>query len=416
MSAPPTPLPCSHLEMAASHRIAALAAAAAAAAVPASPASAAPTEAQASAETGLRARLAGPMRAAGRASGRVRGQRRDRAQRLPLELRPPARPGLEHQALHHRRRAGSLRRPGHAWPPRCAESGDWSQDGTWRGDLYLVGGGDPTFGSGRFARRSYGGGASVETLAGRLERAGILRVTGRVYGDESRFDSLRGGPDSRYAISPYVGPLSGLSYNRGLCHRERPRLPAQPAGVRGRTARRSARAPRDPGQGAPRGPAARRNLRCGWPPSSSPTMARLATLTNKPSDNFFAEMLVKALSAQAGGRGTTARRDAAGGALRQPDRRPPLAASPTARASRAATARRPTASARLLLAMRERDEFPEFFASLSIAGRDGTLRPRMRRGPARGRCRGKTGHDLRRLRRVGLLPRPLGRRPTCSRS
>ena len=45
--------------------------------------------------------------------------------------------------------------------------------------------------------------------------------------------------------------------------------------------------------------------------------------------------------------------------------------------------------------MRERDEFAAFFASLSIAGRDGTLRPRMRRGPARGRCRGKTGHDLR---------------------
>ena len=41
--------------------------------------------------------------------------------------------------------------------------------------------------------------------------------------------------------------------------------------------------------------------------------------------------------------------------------------------------------------MRERDEFAAFFDSLSIAGRDGTLRPRMRGGPARGRCRGKTG-------------------------
>ena len=41
--------------------------------------------------------------------------------------------------------------------------------------------------------------------------------------------------------------------------------------------------------------------------------------------------------------------------------------------------------------MRGRDEFEEFFASLSVAGRDGTLRPRMRRGPARDRCRGKTG-------------------------
>ena len=46
---------------------------------------------------------------------------------------------------------------------------------------------------------------------------------------------------------------------------------------------------------------------------------------------------------------------------------------------------------KLLLAMRKRDEFDPFFASLSIAGRDGTLRPRMRSGPARSRCRGKTG-------------------------
>ena len=49
-----------------------------------------------------------------------------------------------------------------------------------------------------------------------LDEAGIQRVTGRVYGDESAFDSLRGGPDSGYGISIWVGPLSALSYNRGL--------------------------------------------------------------------------------------------------------------------------------------------------------------------------------------------------------
>jgi D-alanyl-D-alanine carboxypeptidase/D-alanyl-D-alanine-endopeptidase (penicillin-binding protein 4) len=46
---------------------------------------------------------------------------------------------------------------------------------------------------------------------------------------------------------------------------------------------------------------------------------------------------------------------------------------------------------RLLLAMQKRVEYPAFYDSLSIAGRDGTLAPRMRRGPARSRCRGKTG-------------------------
>ncbi|MBA3509376.1 MAG: D-alanyl-D-alanine carboxypeptidase, partial [Thermoleophilaceae bacterium] len=47
--------------------------------------------------------------------------------------------------------------------------------------------------------------------------------------------------------------------------------------------------------------------------------------------------------------------------------------------------------ARLLQGMRGRDEFPAFFDSLSVAGRDGTLRARLRGGAARGRCRAKTG-------------------------
>ena len=52
-------------------------------------------------------------------------------------------------------------------------TGTLEPDGTYRGDLYLVGGGDPTFGSSTFARRTYGGGASVEGLAAQLEETGI---------------------------------------------------------------------------------------------------------------------------------------------------------------------------------------------------------------------------------------------------
>ena len=86
-----------------------------------------------------------------------------------------------------------------------------------RGDLYLVGGGDPTFGSNSFAERAYGGGgATLEGLARAVQRAGVRRVTGSVLGDESLFDSLRGGPDSGYGVSTWVGPLSALSFNRGL--------------------------------------------------------------------------------------------------------------------------------------------------------------------------------------------------------
>ena len=94
--------------------------------------------------------------------------------------------------------------------------GELDENGVWRGSLYLRGGGDPTFGTRTFAKRSYGGGASVERLAGLLAEAGIERVSGRIYGDESQFDSLRGGPDSRYGTSVWVGPLSALAFNRGL--------------------------------------------------------------------------------------------------------------------------------------------------------------------------------------------------------
>ena len=52
----------------------------------------------------------------------------------------------------------------------------------------------------------YGAGAAVEELAALLEDAGIRRVTGRIYGDESRFDSRRGGPESALPDLPVRRP------------------------------------------------------------------------------------------------------------------------------------------------------------------------------------------------------------------
>jgi serine-type D-Ala-D-Ala carboxypeptidase/endopeptidase (penicillin-binding protein 4) len=266
--------------------------------------------------------------------------------------------------------------------------GELADDGIWRGNLYLRGGGDPTFGSRRFTRRSYGRGATVEGLATLLERAGIQRVTGRVIGDESRWDSLRGGPDSGYGTSVWVGPLSALSYNRGLAdeggHAFQGNPPAFAAArlnaalerrgipVKGRPA--AGRAPRDADVLAS---------------VDSPPMERLVALTNKPSDNFFAEALVKNLAWQASGRGTTrgGARVVARFARRLGARARLVDGSGLARGNRAS----PQAVVRLLRGMMERDEFDAFYGSLSVAGRDGTLGTRMRGGPARGHCRGKTG-------------------------
>jgi D-alanyl-D-alanine carboxypeptidase/D-alanyl-D-alanine-endopeptidase (penicillin-binding protein 4) len=268
-------------------------------------------------------------------------------------------------------------------------AGKLGERGVYRGNLYLVGGGDPTFGSQSFASRSYGGGATVDALATKLDRTGIERVAGRVVGDESAFDGLRGGPDSGYGTSIWVGPLSGLGYNRGLGNENGSSFQTNPPSF---AAARLTDALRQ------RGIAVSGGATAGVTPQAadvlaaveSPTMARLAALTNKPSDNYFAEMLVKDLAMQANGRGTTAAgAKIAGRFAKRLGGRPSRLAdgSGLSRLNRAS----PYRVAKLLLAMRERDEWVAFNRSLSIAGRDGTLGSRMRGGPARGHCRGKTG-------------------------
>ena len=267
-------------------------------------------------------------------------------------------------------------------------TGQLDTEGVFRGSLYLRGGGDPTFGSRSFTKKSYGGGATVQDLAALLEDTGIERVTGRVYGDESAFDSLRGGPDSGYGVSPWVGPLSGLSYNRGLFTE----------GGRGYQASPPAFAAARLGEALKaRGVTVRLKPRAGLTPADarvlasveSPPMERLIRLTNKPSDNFFAEMLLKDLADQAGGAGTTAAgaRIAAAHARALGARATIVDGSGLSRGNRAS----PFSIVRLLSAIYRSEDYDPFVGSLPIAGQDGTLFDRMRRGAARWRCRGKTG-------------------------
>jgi D-alanyl-D-alanine carboxypeptidase/D-alanyl-D-alanine-endopeptidase (penicillin-binding protein 4) len=267
-------------------------------------------------------------------------------------------------------------------------TGELNTEGVFSGSLYLRGGGDPTFGSRRFTRRSYGGGTTVQDLAALLEETGIQRITGRVYGDESAFDSLRGGPDSGYGVSPWVGPLSALSYNRGLFTEGGRGFQANPPAFA--AARLDAAL-----EGL--GVTVRLKPRAGvTPPGArvlasveSPPMERLIRLTNKPSDNFFAETLLKDLALQARGVGTTAAgaRIAAGHARRLGARATIVDGSGLSRGNRAS----PASIVRLLSVMYRSDDYDPFVDSLPIAGQDGTLFDRMRRGAARWRCRGKTG-------------------------
>ena len=250
-------------------------------------------------------------------------------------------------------------------------------DGVLAGNLYLRGGGDPDF-----AR------AEARGLARVLAGSGLVRVTGRVIGDESRFDSLRGGPGSGYATSEWVGPLSGLPFNHGMTIGSRPtfqRRPARYAAVRfereleraGVTVRRAARAGLTPKAAVLLGE---------W---ASPRMSVLAKHTNRPSDNYMAETLLKALGADHGTGGTTAAGTAV--ARREAARfgaRPAMVdGSGLSRGNRTT----PRDVVELLAGIDGTGLGRPLRVSLAVAGRSGTLADRMRGTAAQSRCRAKTG-------------------------
>lgn len=298
-------------------------------------------------------------------------------------------------------------------------SGSLTTTGVWKGSIYLRGGGDPTFGSRSFARSTYGSEASVETLADELHTAGFKSVTGSVYGDESAFDSLRGGPASNYATDFWVGPLSAIGFDRGLANSGGTafqKTPPQFAAAKLNAAleKRGIKVRGKPRVGvAPEGAVELAEVR-------SPAVSSLLLLQNKDSDNYFAEMLAKGLP-MAPGEGGSLRR-AGDPAPITPTPENPAVAQPAETPSTVGTTKggaraaiayarslgvtvklvdgsglsrsdqaAPREVARLLDALRDKPGFSKLYKSLPIAGQDGTLATRMRSGPARGHCRAKTG-------------------------
>ena len=175
--------------------------------------------------------------------------------------------------------------------------------GLFVGNLYLRGGGDPTFGSEPFIQANYGAGTSVTALARLLvDTTHITKVKGSIIGDESYFDNERGDPASNFAVDPnLVGSLSALAFNRGLSGTF-----SSPAGY---AAFQLAGALRHDGvvvTGRSRSGVTDLLSAKLLVSIDSPPMATLARLTAAPSDDFFAEMLLKALGARFGTGGTTA--------------------------------------------------------------------------------------------------------------
>jgi len=301
-------------------------------------------------------------------------------------MRPPA----SVEKLYTATTALELMGPSATLTTAVLGSGAIAAGGVWEGNLYLRGGGDPTFGSTAFIRDHYAGeGASVTALATELVKVdGIHEIVGSVVGDESYFDSLPGEPSSEYAPDPFLeGTLSALAFNRGQTGSEKGRhAPADYA------ARELWRALANDGVKMT-GP-----IRVGITPAGatplaavqSPTLSSLLGLMLPPSDNFFAETLVKDLGARFGGAGTTA----AGAAVVSHTIETSFGIDPAVvdgSGLSPADETSPYQVADLLVGLEPTPLGTVLRGDLAVAGHSGTLAERMRGTAASGRCEGKTG-------------------------
>ena len=249
----------------------------------------------------------------------------------------------------------------------------------WRGNLVLEGHGDPDLTS-----------SDLTALARQIAKRGIHRVSGRIVGDESYFDSRMTGPGwkpSYYKLE--CPPLSALVVDRAWLDGKTWDDPALAAAIVFKRAleRVGVRVGNAAGEG--NAPAQAKVLAS----TSSPTLAALVDHMNTESDNFYGEMLLKELGARELDKGTTA---AGAKVVRQEldVRGVPLASVRVLDGSGLSDGDRLTAhalAAILSAARMDASLAHPFEASLAVAGVNGTLEDRMRAGPARGHVRAKTG-------------------------
>jgi D-alanyl-D-alanine carboxypeptidase/D-alanyl-D-alanine-endopeptidase (penicillin-binding protein 4) len=266
--------------------------------------------------------------------------------------------------------------PGYRFRTEVAADGELTGR-TWRGDLYLVGFGDPTL-----------SGAGLDALAAQVRASGIRRVTGRVVGDESWFDPRRGAPGWKPGwVGDESPPLSALVVDRAEgWPRVAPAL---------ESAARLTRALAGRGVAVARDPAVGRAPEDALPLAEhlSDELAGIVRAMNRDSDNFTAELLLKQLGASAGEGGTTA---AGARVVRRAlaEAGAPLAGVRIADGSGLSSLDRLSAAAIVAL-LRAADVDPwlrdAFLGSLAVAGVSGTLEDRLDRRPTYGRVIAKTG-------------------------
>lgn len=274
------------------------------------------------------------------------------------------------------------------------------------GDLTMVGGGDPTLVTDtyRFARRI---GAdqpvtSLEALADQVAAAGITRVTGRIVGDETRYDQARTGPTwpERYATQNQSGPISALEVDDGY------QLVVPPPGQSGPVVRNRAA---DPATNAARLLTERLLLRgiqvdgaftpvSGAAPSGAVDVASVSSSPLRDivrhmllfSDNQIAEMLTKEIGRVSGGGGSTV----AGADLidsRTVELDVVRTGADAVDGSGLDRANRATCDALVSVLDESGGLAGPLGQSLPVAGRSGSLAGRFRAAPAEGVLYAKTG-------------------------
>ena len=261
----------------------------------------------------------------------------------------------------------------------------------WRGNLWLVGFGDPTLDRN-----------DLDRLARKFAATGIRRIAGRVFGDDTHFDERRDGHGWKPS---YLGvesrPIAALSV-------EGVRL----TGVHG-SAVAAARAYVDA--------LARRGISVSGRSGSRPAPPGALTIVfdlsdplstivrqlNSESDNFAAEMVLKELGATAAPRGSSA---AGARVVRSALRGAgvPLAGVRIADGSGLSRFDRLTVHA-LAAILRVGAADPAvrdaFIASLAVAGISGTLERRLDVRPTRGQVIAKTGTTSRASALAGFVRR-----------
>jgi D-alanyl-D-alanine carboxypeptidase/D-alanyl-D-alanine-endopeptidase (penicillin-binding protein 4) len=279
---------------------------------------------------------------------------------------------------------------------RLLGAGSFDRHHGFHGILWLKGGGDPTFGSSSFDQSAYGTGATVGQLADNLIRnTGITSIHGPIVGDDTYFDADRGTPATgdQPDLVDVEGLLDALAYDRGFANfdgtvgQSRPALYATQQFVGALQARGvklgsnspvyTGRAPKNATQLAA---------------VHSPRISKLIQLTNTPSDNYLAEMLLKGIGARFGGAGTTA----AGAAVVRSVIASQFGIHPQLNDGSGLSRSDYSSPVQIVSLLKQLAGNSDFFNSLAIGGETGTLQDSMNGTVAQGNCRGKTGtlHDV----------------------